>query len=186
MPEARYILFLFYQRLAVVAGRCLDWFSVNPDTLSGYTHTHTLVSRLQAEAALWAETLQNAMQNNNLPDTDAEYVDMQSSAARLPETPASFLTLKQNVGPIDLWILFCERICCVLLNNSADIRHPQVFFSFLFSLPHFFREGRELKRIRILNASWSHRGEMCSLRFLDYYVTETTYVFTEPFLKKSK
>lgn len=138
VPEARYILFLFYQRLAVVAGRCLNWFSVNPDTLSGYTHTHTLVSRLQAEAALWAETLQNAMQNNNLPDTDAEYVDMQSSAARLPETPASFLTLKQNVGPIDLWILFCERICCVLLNNSADIRHPQVFFFFSFFSPPFF------------------------------------------------
>lgn len=101
-----------------------------------HTHTHTLVSRLQAEAALWAETLQNAMQNNNLPDTDAEYVDMQSSAARLPETPASFLTLKQNVGPIDLWILFCERIRCVLLNNSADIRHPQVF-GFFFSPPFF-------------------------------------------------
>lgn len=30
--------FLFYQQLAVVAGRCLDWFSVNPDTLPGYTH----------------------------------------------------------------------------------------------------------------------------------------------------
>ena len=141
VPEARYILFPFYQRLAVVAGRCLDWFSVNPDTLSGYTHsnTHTLVSRLQAEAALWAETLQNAMQNNNLPDTDAEYVDMQSSAARLPETPASFLTLKQNVGTIDPWILFCERIRCVLLNNSADIRHLQVFlFCFFFPSPIFF------------------------------------------------
>lgn len=60
----------FYQQLAVVAGRCLDWFSVNPDTLSHYTHadthTHRVVSRLQAQAALWAETLQNASQNNNL------------------------------------------------------------------------------------------------------------------------
>lgn len=42
---------------------------------------------------------------------------------------------------------------CASVNNSADITHPQVFFFFL----------RELKRIRILNASWSHRGEICSL-----------------------
>lgn len=40
VPEANTFFLPFYQRLAVVAGRCLDWFCMNPDT-----HTHTPGSR---------------------------------------------------------------------------------------------------------------------------------------------
>ncbi len=89
------------------------------------------------------------MQNNNLlSDTNTEYDDMQSCAAHLPEKPAPFLRVKQDEDRSTYE--FCLRvnmcICCELLNNSADITRPQVF-------GFFFREGRELKRIRILNAS---------------------------------
>lgn len=106
----------FYQQLAVVAGRCLDWFSVNPDTLSHYTHadthTHRVVSRLQAQAALWAETLQNASQNNNLlSDTNTAIICKPPwKTCIIPHTEARH-------GQIGVW--FCLQvnitfyICCV-------------------------------------------------------------------------
>lgn len=93
---------------------------------------------------------------------------------------------------IDGAMNFCLRvkmcICCVLLINSADITHLQVFLCFPFFVCVLFREGRELKWIRILNASWSYSGEMCSLRFLDCYVRDNLRLcwslFTVcPFLK---
>lgn len=57
------------------------------------------------------------------------------------------------------WI--CASVACCLII---------LLISHIYRFCCFFREGQELKRIRILNASWSHRGEMSSLRFLGYYV----------------
>lgn len=154
--------FLFYQWLAAVAGRCLDWFSMNPDTVWLLTHTHT-----HTRTGLPFEPKPLKMQCRiffSLPQT----LNMMWNHSLHTHINPHFLHRGKciQLNYRSLWVRMSEYVG--LLNNSADITLPLVFI-YLF---YFILEGRAEEWIRMLTKSRSYTRQMCSLRFSNCYVRE--------------